>query len=380
MHTRQYLHTALIQGMLVIACCAQVSAQSSYTINGYGKGIKDGDILYLSYHTNGESRLDSAIAHNNRFSFSGTMPVPVKASIYRNQNPLYVDYINESATVYLHPGVIKITSADTLTGAIVGGTGLNDTLQLLRNKLLLLHKKWGEVKDPDFLTDEQKRDTALVNSSKRKLEAIFYETADAEILFAKEYPDSYVSLDILANRSRINTYINKIEDAYNRLSPSLQQTPQGRTIAERIRKKKQLVPGMKAFEFTMNSPEEKNISLSSLSGKYVLLDFWASWCGPCREEHPNLIAAYQKYKNKGFTIMSVSIDTDRQKWVNAIAQDKINWTQVSDLKGNEGPVYLKYGITSIPANFLISPEGVIIAKDLKGDALNAKLGTIFAVR
>jgi thiol-disulfide isomerase/thioredoxin len=369
-----------MQWVLITFFCISVSAQQGYTINGYGKSIKDGDILYMSYRVNGKLRLDSAIARDNRFSFSGVVPEIIKASIYRNENPLYVDYINESVTVYLHPGAIKITSEDTLTGAVVGGTGLNDTLQLLQDRLLPLKEKSRAVKDPDFFTDEQKRDTALVNSSKKKLEAIFYEMADAEILFAKEYPDSYVSLDILANRSRINTYINKIEEAYNHLSPSLQQTPQGRTIAETIRKKKQLVPGMKAFEFTMNSPEEKSISLSSLSGKYILLDFWASWCGPCREEHPNIIAAYQKYKDKGFTIMSVSIDTDKEKWVNAIAQDKISWTQVSDLKGNEGPVYLKYGITSIPANFLISPEGVIIAKDLKGDALNAKLKTIFAVK
>ncbi|MEI9911503.1 MAG: TlpA disulfide reductase family protein [Bacteroidota bacterium] len=105
----------------------------------------------------------------------------------------------------------------------------------------------------------------------------------------------------------------------------------------------------------MNSAEEKAISLFSFKGKYVFLDFWASWCVPCREEHPNIAAQYEKYKHKGFTIVSVSIDTDKDKWLKAITKDKMTWTQVSDLKGEKGETYLKYGITTIPANFLIDP-------------------------
>ena len=137
--------------------------------------------------------------------------------------------------------------------------------------------------------------------------------------------------------------------------------------------------GMKSIDFSMKDTNDQIITLSSFKGKYVLLDFWASWCGPCREEHPNLIAVYDNYKNKNFTILSVSIDTDKERWIKAIAKDKLIWTQVSDLKGGKSEVYLKYGITSIPANFLIDPNGIVIDKDLKGDALKNELFKIFKV-
>lgn len=187
------------------------------------------------------------------------------------------------------------------------------------------------------------------------------------------HPDSYVSLDMLYDLSRINTYIFKVEEVYNTLADNLKQSEYAAIIRERIKTKKKLIPGMKAFDFSMKDVSDNTVSLSEFNGKYVLLDFWASWCGPCREEHPNLIRAYEHYQKYNFTILSVSIDTDKQKWTEAIIKDKLLWPQVSDLKGNNSDVYQKYGITSIPANFLIAPDGTVIAKDLKGDSLTDEL-------
>src|SRR5699024_3502815 len=164
---------------------------------------------------------------------------------------------------------------------------------------------------------------------------------------------------------------------YDQLAEHLKHTDQGNVIEDRISKKRQVVPGMKAIDFSMEDNTGRVVSLSSFSGKYVLLDFWASWCIPCREEHPNLIQTYQRFKDREFTILSVSIDTDKESWVNAISKDKLLWTQVSDLMGDKSSVYLRYGITSIPANFLIGPTGQVIAKDLKGEALTAELLKLF---
>lgn len=367
----------IISFCLALLSTTLVYGQSNFLIIGSGEKIRNGDTLYLSYKEEGKYYLERTTASGNAFTFKGSIKKPVKASIYRNENPEQVNIITESVDIYLEAGTIRISSPDTLTGSIISGTELNDKLQLLRSQLANLVRKRSKIKDPDLFSEEEKRDTALVNGNKRQLENIFYRIVDIELAFAEKYPDSYVSLDILFNRSRINTYIDKVASIYNLLTENLKQTTQGSVINERIKKKRQLVAGMKAIDFSMNDSNGQLISLSSFTGKYVLVDFWASWCGPCREEHPNLIKNYERYQNRNFAILSVSIDTDREKWIKAVAKDKLTWKQVSDLSGDKGEVYLKYGITSIPANFLIDPSGVVIAKDLKGEALKKELARIF---
>ena len=355
-----------------------VFSQSRYTIIGTGKQIHNGDTVYLSYKENGQSVLKTTTAFNKEFIFTGQVKHPILASIYRNENPQQIEFVSEILKVYLEPGTININSPDTLTGATISGTRLNDTLQLLQNQLKNLNENMRKIKDPDFFTDEEKKDTALVEYNKNEFQKFYLEGLDIKLAFADKYPNSYVTLDVLYDMSRNNTYIYKLEAVYNRLPATLKQTPQGEIINERIKKKKQVLVGMKASDFAMNSSDNKIINLSAFRGKYVLLDFWASWCGPCRNEHPNLITVYESYKNKDFAILSVSIDTEKEGWLKAIEKDKIMWTQVSDLKGDESEVYLKYGITSIPANFLIDPNGTVIAKDLKGNALKNKLVEIFS--
>jgi peroxiredoxin len=134
--------------------------------------------------------------------------------------------------------------------------------------------------------------------------------------------------------------------------------------------------GKQAPDFTLPDVNGNPVSLNSLKGKYVLVDFWASWCRPCRMENPNVVAAFRKFKNKSFTVLGVSLDKEKESWIQAIQEDQLTWQHVSDLKFWDSMVVPLYGIEGIPFNVLIDPNGIVIAKDLRGPALEQQLAQV----
>ena len=164
-----------------------------------------------------------------------------------------------------------------------------------------------------------------------------------------------------------------VQKAYSNLDGSIQESFFGKKLKEVAEALKTTGIGGKAPNFTLPTPNNTSITLSSFKGKYVLVDFWASWCSPCRQENPNVVKAFNQFKNKNFTILGVSLDEDKAAWQQAIMKDNLTWQHVSDLKGWNSDVAALYGVKGIPANFLLDTEGKIIAKDLRGEDLVNKL-------
>ncbi|MDR1331934.1 MAG: AhpC/TSA family protein [Tannerella sp.] len=219
----------------------------------------------------------------------------------------------------------------------------------------------------------------VTGSTEQDLYAYYLSQEDIVIEdFIRAHPQSLAATYVLYRNFSYRLTPEEIQANIQLLDSSLWKTPYVKTLNALVETLLSVAPGKPAPDFTADDPEGRPVSLSSRLGNgYVLLDFWASWCPPCRQENPHLVALYNEYKNKGFDILSVSLDRTKDAWLKGIADDNLTWTHVSDLKYWHSAPAALYGVRAIPSNFLIDRDGVIVAKNLDGNELDEKLGELF---
>ena len=325
-----------------------------FVIDGNVKGLKGGTVVCLTDVSNPTDTVAQAQAGDERFILKGHVSEP-------NLYTLRFGDDKSRTTLFLGNDKMSLSGTiDDLRGLKMTGSSSNDDFQTFQQTFNPYFTRLNSlVKD----TGAYKR---LVDTIETQID-----------LFIADRRSSYVSAFVLAALDELSYDPLRREIRLSSLSAAVKKGYYGQYLARKIEEMSVGAVGSQAIDFTQTDTAGGAVTLSSFKGKYVLLDFWASWCGPCRMENPHVVSAYTKFRNKNFTVLGVSLDKDKGAWLQAIRDDGLLWTQVSDLKFWYNEVAVKYHIESIPQNFLIDPNGKIIGKDLRGGDLDAKLCEIF---
>lgn len=369
----------LFLSLLPIVIYAQ---RKDFNIEGTFSSTKIAGKVYYNYNERGIEVKDSATVVEGKFHFSGKILGVQRA--YFTFTPSGVTDIRQrfrdSRSIYIEPGGFKISANSSLSGAKVSGSPINADyenymapLNAIANERKPLWDEYIKIKAAD------RKVLPRAAELKAMIDKTTGQREEALRDYVKTHPASYFSIEAIVELMGPYVVVEKVEKLWDSLNPELKNSYNGKVINAVLLGSKATDVGSKAPGFSQPDTAGKLVRLADIKGKYVFVDFWASWCHPCRAENPNVLKAYDAYKGRNFTVVGISIDfeKDRDKWMKAIHEDGMPWIQLLSPANIDGGAMKTYGIRAIPSNFLVDPNGIIVAKNLHGPELQKRLAEIF---
>lgn len=337
--------------------------QKGFEIIGTITGKDTGKVYLESLSEN--KMIDSAELHNGAFTFKGKVAGPLMYNIRT---------ANGSGALYVENTVIKATYRnDAMYQPVINGSSSDSAFREYNSRFdAYIQANMQLNRTVQKMMNENKAGTPGYAAAEDSFKVIMDHFHDMLKKFITDYPGSAVSAYVINDRLVGFGDLKLAREYMALLKPSAVNSWYGRSIQQAFDLAAKSDVGVRV-SFTQTDTAGRKVKLSNIKAKYILIDFWASWCGPCRKENPNVVAAYQKYHDKGFDIIGVSLDQNKSAWLKAINKDSLTWTHVSDLKGWQNSIAVQYGIKVVPTSFLVNSEGRIVARNLRGEALHKEL-------